>query len=320
MSLTGGAKTPRLYPLVPRGRKLPRKLPHVPTSNPVAKVVNSGSAAAAATVPASLSQSLSHQFGLVGLEPILEVVKTILWTGQLYGERPASAIICAPVGSGKTSVLEKITCDTAIFLSDFTSREAKDVIRNKDLTHIMIGDLLSVLNHKSGTVKLSLNILSKMTGDSVNRDPWSGETIAPRKFGVITAIPPSELHAPKLKSILWSSGFASRFIIIRYNYSSATIKRIHDYIKSNEYTRVQPFAMQIERGTFDIKVPADIAEQIRLLSGRIANDKIGARAHHHLRALVKARARMRKSMVAEKIDLDTVESICDFFTEDGRTI
>lgn len=300
---------------------MPRKLPLSevdPSSNSSVNIA--GTAVAPAIEQPYMPTTLSAQFGLVGLEPILEVVKTIIWTGQLHGERPASAIICAEVGSGKTSVLEKITCETATFLSDFTSREAKEIIRNEKLTHIMIGDLLSVLNHKSGTVKLSLNILSKMTGDTINRDPWDGSPIAPRKIGVITAIPPSELHAPKLKSVLWASGFASRFIIIRYTYTSKTIKRIHDYIASNAYIHVRPFIMEVERASIDIEIPEELSEQVRLLSKRIANDRIGARAHHHLRALVKARARMRKSMVAGKIDLDTVESICDFFTEEGRTI
>lgn len=292
---------------------MPRRLPQEGN-----EIVTPPDGAGADNAP--MPESLSAQFGMVGLEPVLEVVKTIIWTGQLHGERPASAIICAEVGSGKTSVLEKIQCDTAMFLSDFTSREAKDILHKKEVTHIMIGDLLSVLNHKSGTVKLSLNLLSKMTGDTINRDPWSGETMAPRKVGVITAIPPSELHAPKLKSILWSSGFASRFIIIRYTYSTKAINRIHQYIASNAYIHVKPFVMQVEPASIDIEVPNEIAEQIRLLSKKIANDRIGARAHHHLRALVKARARMRKSMVAAKIDLDTVEAICDFFTEEGRTI
>lgn len=295
---------------------MPRKAPSVETD--VNQVVNTPSGAESALAP--MPNSLSAQFGLVGLEPVLEVVKTIIWTGQLHGERPASAIICAEVGSGKTSVLEKIGCETAVFLSDFTSREAKEIVRNEKLTHVMIGDLLSVLNHKSGTVKLSLNILSKMTGDTINRDPWDGSPIQPRKLGVITAIPPSELHAPKLRSILWSSGFASRFIIIRYTYTSKTIKRIHDYIASNAYINVRPFVMEIERAAIDIEIPHHLSQLIQALSGKIANDRIGARAHHHLRALVKARARMRRSMVAEKIDLDTVEAICDFFTEDGRTI
>ncbi len=302
---------------------MPRKLPHVPISNSVPSSNPPSLSSNPGMVPlvlGAMPNSISAQFGLVGLEPVLEVVKTILWTGQIHGERPASAIICAPVGSGKTSALEKIECETSKFLSDFTSREARDVLRNDKLTHIMIGDLLSVLNHKSGTVKLSLSFLSKMTGDKVTLDPWEGNDIAPRRMGVITAIPPSELYSPRMKSILWSTGFASRFIIIRYNYTPATIKRIHDYIKSDAYTKTKPFVMSIERGAFEIHISPQLSESIRLLSGKLKNDPIGARVHHHLRALVKARARMRHSNTADQSDFDTIESIVDFFTEEGRTI
>lgn len=263
---------------------------------------------------------LNPKHGLVGLEPVLELVKTLIWTGQIAGERPASAIICAPVGSGKTSALEKIECDTARFLSDFTTLHGKDVIRDEKLTHIMIGDLLSVLNHKSGTVKNSLNLLAKMTGDRVMTDPWTGDKITPRRLGVITAIPPEELYSRKLRSVLWGGGFASRFIIVKYTYNKSTIQRIHDFIKSDAYTSMQPFQLVVERAQIAVKIPPALSEKIRLLSQSIKNDEIGARAHHHLRALVKARARMRASMEADDRDFATIERIADFFTQDGRII
>lgn len=263
---------------------------------------------------------LNSKHGLVGLEPVLELVKTLLWTGQVAGERPASAIICAPIGSGKTSVLEKIECETARFLSDFTTLHGKDVIRDEKLTHIMIGDLLSVLNHKSGTVKNSINLLSKMTGDRVMTDPWTGDKITPRRLGVITAIPPEELYSKRLKSVLWGGGFASRFIIVKYNYTKATIKRIHDFIKSDAYTKMEPIHLDVERAQIQVKIPELLSEKIRILSQSIKNDEIGARAHHHLRALVKARARMRQTIIADDSDFDAIERIADFFTLDGRTI
>jgi hypothetical protein len=265
-------------------------------------------------------REISIQFGLVGLEPIVDVVKTLLWTGQIKGERPASAIICAPIGSGKTSVLEKLQTPTSKFLSDFTARDARDIIKQKELTHVMIGDLLSVLGHKHGTVKLSLNLLAKLTGDKVMQDPWSGETIEPRRIGILTGIPPKELHSNKLRSLLWESGFASRFIIIKYEYSVETMRRIHDYIESDAYTKSAPLEIHIESAIKEVEIPADIAHKINYLAQHIKNDEIGARAHHHLRALVKARARMNQRESATNEDFMFIEQIVDFFTQRGRTI
>jgi len=258
--------------------------------------------------------------GLVGLEPVLEVVRTLLWTGQVAGERPASAIICAPIGSGKTSVLEKLETDVAKFYSDFTSQHAREILRNEKLTHIMIGDLLSVLGHKTGTVKLSMNLLSKMTGDRITTDPWTGDPLPGRRIGVITAVPPEELFSRKLHSVLWAGGFASRYIIVRYDYDKTTVRRIHDYIKSDAYTRELPMPLRIDRGEIAVEIPTEIAEKIRLLAGQIKNDEIGARAHKHLRALVKARARMRKDNKANDRDFHDIEIISDFMTRGGRII
>lgn len=265
--------------------------------------------------------TLAAQFGLVGLEPIFNVVETLLWTGQVSGERPASAIIIAPIGSGKTSVMEKMKTDTAEFLSDFTSQNARPIIRNDKLSHIMIGDFLSVLGHKTGTVMLSLNILSKMTGEEILSDPWTGEPIRPgRKIGVITAIPPSGLNDRKMQKLLWDSGFASRFILIRYNYSEETIRRIHEFIESDAYTKTRPVQLNVERGQVAVDIPPSISHQINILSRSISHDPIGARAHHHLRALVKARARMRKADKANEDDYMAVEHMSDFFTKQGRRI
>jgi hypothetical protein len=258
--------------------------------------------------------------GLVGLEPIIDLVKTIVWTGQLRGERPVSAILCAPIGSGKTSVLWKLQSEVTEFFSDFTSREARPALKKDYVTHLLIGDLLSVLGHKQGTVKLSINILAKLTGDRLTRDPWTGDEIAPRMMGVITAIPPEELYSRQCKPFLWSGGFASRYIIVRYDYDLKTIRRIHEYIKSDAYTKEAPYAFHVDRGQLEVAIPPSISDKISLLARTIKHDPIGARAHHHLRALTKARARMRGSVVVNEEDFKAVDEFSEFFSKSGKTI
>jgi len=265
--------------------------------------------------------ALAATYGLVGLEPVVDVVRTLLWTGQIAGERPASAIIVAPIGSGKTSVMEKLKTTTAEFLSDFTSQNARGIIRNDKLSHVMIGDFLSVLGHKTGTVVLSLNLIAKMTGEEILSDPWTGEPIKPgRKIGVITAIPPDGLVDRKMDKLLWKSGFASRFILIRYHYTEETIRRIHEFIESDAYTRVKPIELEIERGQVAVDIPPSISHNINLLAKSIQHDPIGARAHHHLRSLVKARARMRHDNKANEEDFKAIEIMSGFFTKAGKRI
>src|SRR5260370_41631817 len=131
---------------------------------------------------------------MIGLETVIDLVTVVLWSGQVEGERPLSMILVAPPGTGKTSILEFVECSTAHFFSDFTSREIRGAIKgNENLTHLMLGDFLSVFGHAKGTVKLSINLLGRLTGDTVRQTPWTGEEMKPRRMGFISAIPPEDL-------------------------------------------------------------------------------------------------------------------------------
>jgi hypothetical protein len=216
-----------------------------------------------------------------------------------------------------------IRCDRIFFRlhrQGITARESRAALKKEGITHLLIGDLLSVLGHKQGTVKLSINILAKLTGDRLTRDPWTGEEIAPRMMGVITAIPPEDLYSKRCKPFIWTAGFASRYIIVRYDYDLKTIRRIHEYIKSDAYTRESPHAFQVERGALEVSIPSGISDKISILARSIKHDPIGARAHHHLRALAKARARMRGSIAVNEDDFKVIDEFSEFFSRDGKTI
>lgn len=261
------------------------------------------------------------EHGLVGLLPVLEIVKTIIYSGQVKGERAVSAVLVAPVGSGKTVCIEKTICETATFTSDFTAREASPIIRKNGATHIMIGDFLSIFGHKAGTVAHSLNILSKLTGDALTSDPFTGQALEkPKSMGVISAIPPDELGKRKIHELFFGGGFASRFVIIRYHYSDDTLKRIHKFIKSDLYTRVVPIKFEVDTGAYEIGIPEHIADKIETLRRLIKNDNTGMRAHHHLRALIKARARMQSRNEVNDDDYEFLVDTSDFFCDKGKTL
>ncbi|HMD54434.1 MAG TPA: hypothetical protein VKJ65_07800, partial [Phycisphaerae bacterium] len=87
------------------------------------------------------------------LSVLLDFVKLLLWTGQLSDERPVSAIIVAPAGSGKTTMLENLQCEQAEFVGDLTARPLSGIVtEKKEVTHILLGDMLSLFGHKETTV------------------------------------------------------------------------------------------------------------------------------------------------------------------------
>jgi len=258
---------------------------------------------------------------MIGLELVVELVTAFLWSGQVEGERPLSAILVAPPGSGKTTVLEMLECNTAHFYSDFTSREIVSALnQNQNLTHLMLGDFLSVFGHAKGTVKLSINLIGRLTGDTVRQKPWSGEEIQPRRMGLLTAIPPEDLSKREVRSHIRSGGFASRFIFVKFSYSQKTIERIHTFIRNGNYRKTKPFRVEIKPGQFTVDIPPKIATDVDALARRMTNDPVGFRAHHHLRTLICSIARMNARNTVTVKDYDKLLEFSDFFTEQGKVI
>jgi hypothetical protein len=257
---------------------------------------------------------------LYQMNALLDFVKLLIWTGQVEGERPVSAIIVAPAGSGKTTALENLQCEQAPFLGDLTARPLSGLVRGNDkVTHILLGDMLSLFGHKASTVKLTLRLVSQMTGEKLLHDPWTGADIKPRMIGLITAIPPQDFQ--KQKKHIAGGGFASRFIVAKYTYRASTIASIHRFIARDGYTKdsFRPFIID-DPGKWKIELSEKLSDLIKDFGMSIKSDPLGFRAHRHLRSLVKAQARRNKRPVCIEEDFRVVQAYCEFFTTEGKEI
>jgi hypothetical protein len=259
---------------------------------------------------------------MIGLEPVIDLVHTVLWSGQVEGERPLSLILIAPPGSGKTSVLEMLECPVAYFASDLTSREIKMVLKkNGAHSHIMLGDFTAVFSRARGTAKLTINLLGRLTGDKITHMPWDGDELAiPRKLGFISAIPPDDLAKREVRSHVQGAGFASRFLFAKYNYTQQTITDVHKFIREGKYKTAKKFVINIKPGAYKVTVPDSIALQINQISDRIKTDPLGFRAHHHLRTLACSIARKNARNTVTVEDVKQLIEFCDFFTTEGKRI
>jgi hypothetical protein len=256
---------------------------------------------------------------LLQLQAIADFVNLLLWTGQLPDERPVSAIIVAPAGAGKTTMLERMACEQAEFMGDLTARSLRACVQSDKVTHILLGDMLAMFGHRASTVKLTMQLVSQLTGEKLQHDPWTGEAIKPKQIGLITAIPPPDFL--KQKAHIGAGGFASRFLVVKYTYKPSTIAAIHRFISRNGYTakQVNGFGV-IDGGKFEVKIPDNLADKIKDFGLTMKADPLGFRMHRHLRALVKAAARRCKRNYANESDLELIQSYCEFFSQEGKAI
>lgn len=261
---------------------------------------------------------------LLNLDLLIDFVELLVWTGQLSDERPTSAIIIGTAGGGKTSVIEALESDWSVYLTDFTARDLSPIMKGSNkVTHVLLADMLSIFGHKSQTVKLSMRLISQMTGETISHDPFTGERVAPRQLGLITAIPPADYR--KNKKQIEEGGFGTRFLKIRYSYSEKTIAKIHQHIERNGYApmliKKKVIKKRDERGKLRIKIPFPLARKIRLFMDLIeTSDDLRFRIHRHLRALVKASARRRGRMTASQSDFEIIKKYYEFLNAEGKEI
>lgn len=253
---------------------------------------------------------------LVGLRTLQDFLELLLWTGQLEDERPVSALIVAPPGGGKTSMLELVECEQALLVGDLTARNLGNIVKNEKLTHVLVGDMLSIFGHKTSTVDLTIRLISQFTGETLKHNPFDGADIKPIKLGLIAAIPPDDLKSKKIRAHVEAGGFASRFVVVRYSYSLATIDAIHDFIASNGYADNPPKPFFIKNpGKWKIKIPKNLSTPIKALTLLVKKQgDFGFRAHRHIRSLVKAAARREARPEVNIKDLNLVKTHCEFFS------
>jgi hypothetical protein len=261
--------------------------------------------------------------GLIGIEPVVDFLKTVLWTGHVLGEKPVSVILVAPPGSGKTSVLSRLRSNWTYYTDDLTSREiAIAFSENPDMTHLVLSDMTSIFNRKNSTSELTCNILRRAIEEGMEVDSFTGRHHgAAKRIGFLTAIPPDDLQSRKISEQLEEGGFASRFIIAKYTYSQKTKRKIHDWIRSDAYTKVNGNNVLrfVERQS-EVSITPKISQALNMLALDVKRDPLGARAHHHLRSLVKARALEQGRVAVTDADFNKVEEYAEFFSKRGKIL
>ncbi len=179
---------------------------------------------------------------LIALQPILEIIETVLWTAALDHGIPISAFLIGPPGSGKSKTLTPFAGKTIHRSDDLTSSGVLEIMeRDKEnsVKHILISDLNAILSHKSSTTNLTIgNLLSLMSEGIVRIDDGRRNKEVPHApVGLVVGITPKmyEMHFER-----WDmTGFRRRFLPIFFTYKAATIMQIQKAIEDGKVNMKQ---------------------------------------------------------------------------------
>lgn len=268
------------------------------------------------------------------LEPLCEIVETVLFSASIRDECPVSILIVGPSGSAKTKLIKSFQSDNIHQTDSVTSQGLWDIVQHdskNDKKFIMIPDINPTLARKSATTQATIGNLLSVTADGTVRvDDGRGEKICTHApIGMISACTPEIYH--KHSKQWYALGLVRRIIPIFFTYSMPTIDKLQKLVREDKI-----------HGAFSVpKVftfpPASspalngvasypLQEKSSLLAtnlGKLSFNDDGIKRWHiknilpvspHvvIRTLVKAHALRRKSGKIEEQDLDFITSFVSF--------
>lgn len=255
---------------------------------------------------------------MIGVDPILDFLNIVLWTGVLEGEMPVSVIIVADSSSGKSELLKRMESPISIFITDMTTRDLSNIMADAKKRIILLSDMQAIFSHKATVVGTTTQALRNLLEEGIFNDPFSGAKIN-RRFAMISAIPPQEFN--RINKIFVSGGLNTRFLVFRFEYKKATLIKIHDAIeRGEEHKKEKPIRNPEDSDYIKVVLPKKIAHACRHLAAQIKQEDIGFRVHHQVRRLVMAVAARDRRKVATEKDFRVIAAYADFLAADGEVM
>lgn len=181
------------------------------------------------------------------LEPVIEILRTVVASGYVRNAYPLSCLLVAPVGAGKTCSVKKIIGNGILGLSDVTPYGLVKLlpeIRAKEIKHIVIFDLVQPFSRSRYIVNNLIGFLNSLIEEGIFRISTGFiEVREPIKLGLIAATTKREL-LDKRRGWL-GIGFISRMLPVSWSYSEFDVIQILQDLANNSIPQINPAEVKL---------------------------------------------------------------------------
>ena len=220
---------------------------------------------------------------MVKMEKLKELIKIVLLTGYIKNEQPVSLLLIAEPDSGKSSLMSRVVTNRGILeLTDISAWGISQMIaplidKNIEIKHIIIPDFLVVLSKSKSTAERTITFINSLTEEGIaNIGTYLNRGIEFKvsdkvrntrvRAGIITALTPDEYNKKKKK--MNQFGFLSRFLVVRYEYSTDYLDRIFKEIWNGNYLHREEELIEFPKEMKEVKIIENdfLYTQIKLLA------------------------------------------------------
>jgi len=272
---------------------------------------------------------------LFKLEPLQEILETMLWTGQVTGEIPISVILVGPSGVAKSKMICSYKEPQLHITDNISSMGIWDIVQGDSkgvLRFIVIPDINPTISRRSSTAQATIANLLSLTVDGTVRvdDGRREKKCVHTPMGLITSCTPEiyEKHARQWFAL----GLRRRIIPVFYSYSYTTKISLQALVKEGKIHSTPPARVPLNfksEGGRPI-IGSEEAEQIEKHSATLAfnlgklsfvenkvkkwqvKEIVPISPHVTLRTLAMAHASRRNSARVQKEDIDFLVQFIEF--------
>lgn len=208
--------------------------------------------------------------GLYFLEPVLEIVETILYSACVESEIPVSMIMVAPSGVAKSMAIKHYASEALHPTDSISSQGLYDIAardHKNETRFLMIPDMNPTLSRKAATVQSTIANLLSFTADGTVRidDGRSQKECKHAPVGLVTAATPDIYNAQAKR--WFALGLRRRILPIFFHYSRDTTRKLQALVREQQIHSTAPPPIKIKIG-FNGRpaIPEGMTHKIEALS------------------------------------------------------